>query len=271
MLRRLLPTALAIACALSLSSCLDYDEELTIHNDLSGEVSVVLTLPDTLLSKYEQVGKELERAKIEKRLANASGVQLVRYERTEGGRQPKITMIFKFSSLDKLNDAIAANPPASIWAGQFAVTKEGGFITIDRKLGVGDAGVELPEYNNLLYKTHFDGNITATNSPQYNSPAKDVRYRYKLTEMLAKQPLQTTTFAKGWPWMLILGSLAAVGGAAWYGWEYFGKKKPADPLGRPPSPPGPPQPRRPGPPGRQRRKLRATRSKSRLAMRAETP
>jgi hypothetical protein len=248
MLRRLLPTALAFAGALSLSSCLDYDEELTIHNDLSGEVSVVLTLPDTLNTKYDQVGKELERSKIEKRLANASGVQLVRYERTEGTRQPKITMVFKFSSLDKLNDAIAANPPASIWGGQFAIKKEGDFITVDRKMGVGNAGVEMPEYNNVLYKTHYDGKITSTNSPQYNSPAKDVRYRYKLTEMMARQPTQTTTFAKGWPWLLILGSLAAIGGAAWYGWEYFGKQKPIDPLSRPPSPPRPPQPRRPGPP-----------------------
>src|SRR3954471_12213128 len=79
MLRRLLPTVLACACALSLSSCLDYDEELTIHNDLSGEVSVVLTLPDTLMAKYDQVGKELERSKIEKRLANVSGLHLAHY------------------------------------------------------------------------------------------------------------------------------------------------------------------------------------------------
>lgn len=249
MLRRLLPTVLAFACALSLSSCLEYDEELTIHNDLSGEVSVVLTLPDTLMAKYEQVGKELERSKIEKRLANVSGVHLAHYERTEGTRQPKITMLFKFTSLDKLNEVIAANPPASIWGGQFTIKKEGGFITVDRKMGVGNVGVEMPEYNNVLYKTHYDGKITSTNSPQYNSPAKDVRYRYKLSEMMARQPMQTTTFAKGWPWLLILGCLAAIGGAAWYGWEYFGKQKPYDPLSRTPSPPGPPQPpRRPGPP-----------------------
>ena len=248
MLRRLLPTALAFACALSLSSCLDYDEELTIHNDLSGEVSVVLTLPDTLITKYDQICKELERAKIEKRLANASGVQLVRYEKSEGGRQPKITMVFKFSSLEKLNDAIAANPPASIWAGQFAIKKEGGVITVDRKVGVGNAAVEMPEHNNVFYKTHYDGKITTTNSPRYNSPAKDVRYQYELSELMARQPTQSTTFAKGWPWLLILGCLAAIGGAAWYGWEYFGKQKPVDPLSRPPSPPGPPQPRRPGPP-----------------------
>jgi hypothetical protein len=239
---------LAFAGALSLSSCLDYDEELTIHNDLSGEVSVVLTLPDTLNTKYDQVGQELEQAKIEKRLANASGVQLVRSVKTEGTRQPTITMVFKFTSLDKLNEAIAANPPASIWAGQFAIKKEGDFITVDRKMGVGNAGAEMPEYNNALYKTHYDGKITSTNSTQYNSPAKDVRYRYKLTEMMARQPMQSTTFAKGWPWLLILISLGAIGGAAWYGWEYFGKQKPMDPLSRPPSPPGPPQPRRPGPP-----------------------
>jgi hypothetical protein len=245
MLRRLLPTALALASALSLSSCLDYDEELTIHEDLSGEASVILTLPDTLIGKFEQVGPALEKAKIEKRLEKAPGVQLVQYQRTEG-RQPTIKMVFKFTSLDKLSDAIAANPPASIWAGKFTVTKENGLVKIDRKLGVGDAGVAMPDYNRVLYKTHFDGKIVATNSPQYNSPAKDVRYRYALSELLARQPTQSTSVAKGWPWMLILGCLAAIAAAAWFGWEYFGKKKPVSytEVAQRPGPPGPP----PGPP-----------------------
>jgi hypothetical protein len=265
MFRRLLPAALALASALSLSSCLDYDEELTIHENLSGELSAVVTLPDTILGKYEQVGVELERAKLEKRLASADGVELVSYQKTEG-RQPKITMVFKFTSLEKLNDAIAANPPASIVGGKFTITKKDGLVTVDRKMGVGTVQGEMPAANGVFYKTHFDGKITATNSPQYNSPAKDVRYRYQLSELMARQPTQSTTFSKDWPWLLILGCLAAVAGAAWYGWEYFGKRKPGSthvvppPPGpatvptpeEPPAPqrPGPPQPRRPGPPPR---------------------
>jgi hypothetical protein len=260
MFRRLLPAALALAAALSLSSCLDYDEELTIHEDLSGEAAVTITLPDTILGKYEQAGIELEKAKIEKRLGAASGVQLVSYEKTEG-RQPKIKMVLKFSSLDKLNEAIAANAPAAIYAGKFTITKKDGLVTIDRKLGVGKVEGELPASNSAFYKTHFDGKITATNSTRYNSPAKDVRYSYQLSDIISRQPTQSITFSKGWPWLLILGCLAAIGGAVWYGWEYFGKKKPgstrvvpAPGSGNVPDgasgtrPPGPPQPRRPGPP-----------------------
>lgn len=241
MLRRLIPATLAIAAAFLLSSCLDYDEELTIHSNLSGEASVILTLPSPLISKYDRVGIELDRAKIEKRLESVSGVTLTTYENS-GGRNPVVKLVFKFSSLDKLNEAIKANPPAAIWAGQFTITREGGLTKIERKLGVGSPGVELPEYNNVLYKTHYDGKIAATNSPQYNSPAKDVRYRYKLSDMIAQQPTQSTSIAKGWPWMLILGGLALIGGAAWYGWEYFGKKKPAESsvYHRPTEPPPPP-------------------------------
>jgi hypothetical protein len=111
----------------------------------------------------------------------------------------------------------------------------------------------MPEYNSVHYKTHFDGKIEATNSPQKNSPAKDVRYSYKLSEMIGQQPTHSTTFAKNRPWLLILGCLAVIGAAAWYGWEYFGKKKPASAPRVVPPPPGPASvpgaPQRPGQPG----------------------
>ncbi|MFZ4763913.1 MAG: hypothetical protein ACOYMN_03080, partial [Roseimicrobium sp.] len=37
MFRRITAAAVALVSLLSLSSCLDYEEELTIHTDLSGE------------------------------------------------------------------------------------------------------------------------------------------------------------------------------------------------------------------------------------------
>lgn len=247
MLRRLFTAALAAASLLSLTSCLDYEEDMIVHNDLSGQVLVTLTLPDTLSGKYEKLGIELEKAKIEKRLEKTSGVSLERYEST-GGRQPKITLLFKFTSLEKLSEAIAANPPAAIWGGRFLVTKEANLTKIDRQLGAGDAGGDLPAFNSATYKAHYDGTISGTNSGFYNQHGHDVRFRYKLTDMLSIQPLQTVTLSKSWPWMLILGGLAAVAFAAWYGWEQFGKKRPAAPYAGAPQRPGPP--RRPGPPSK---------------------
>lgn len=269
MFRRLFTAALAAVSLLSLTSCLDYEEDMIVHNDLSGQVLVTLTLPDTLTGKGGELSSELERAKIEKRLEKTSGVSLERYEST-GGRQPKITLLFKFSSLEKLSEAIAANPPAAIWGGRFLVTKEANLTKIDRQLGVGDAGKDLPSFSRALYKTHYDGTIAATNSPQYNQHGHDVRYMTDLLKMLSTQPVHSVTLSKGMPWALILGGLLAVAGAAWYGWEQFGKKKPAPAGGapriptRPPAPtpapgdtpaaPGPPQrpgpPRRPGPPSK---------------------
>jgi hypothetical protein len=261
MLRRLLPAALALAGALSLSSCLDYDEELTIHRDLSGEARVTITLPDAILGKYESAASEMDKAKIEKRLESVSGVTLASYEKSEG-RQPKVKLLIRFTSLEKLNDAIAANPPAAIYAGKFSILKQGGVITIDRKLGVGKVEGSLPESNSAFYKTHFDGEIKATNSTRYDSASGDVRYSYQLSEILARQPTQSVTVAKSWPWLLILGCLAAIGGAGWFGWEQFGKRKQAASRMVPPPPgpasvpdgtpgPGRPGPRRPGPPPKQ--------------------
>ena len=271
MIRRFLSAALAVAALFSLSSCLDYEEDMIVNDDLSGQVLVTLTLPDTLVSKYEKLGAELEQAKIEKRLESVSGVSLASYQ-TTGGRQPKITMLIKFSSLDKLSEAVAANPPAAVFAGRYTVSRENGLTKIERKLGVGDLGKDIPEFNAAIYKTHFNGTIAGTNSGFYNGFGQDVRYRYKLADLLAQQPIQTTTLSKSFPWMLILGGLVVIAAVAWYGWEYFGKKKPGTspaPAPRPQPPagggapgassspsatpaaprrPGPPQPRRPGPP-----------------------
>lgn len=247
---------LPLVAALLLSSCLDYNEEMTLHSDLSGEATVTITLPGALMSKYDNVNSAFDKDKIEKRFASASGVSLLSYDKTEG-RQPVVTLRIKFSSLEKLDEAISANPPAAAVAGRFTVTREGSLTKIERKLGMGDLGSDLPEYNEIKFKTHYDAEITNTNSPQYNSPASDIRYRYRLTEMLAVQPTQLTVLAQGLPWKVILLSLAIIGGGAWYGYQYFGKKKPG-PVSVPPSPesppagapprPGPAQPRRPGHP-----------------------
>lgn len=255
MIRRLFTAALAVVAMCSLSSCLDYDEDMIINADLSGQVLVTLTLPDTLMSKYEKLGAELEQAKIEKRLESVSGVSLASYQNT-GGRQPKITMLIKFSSLDKLSEAVAANPPAAVFAGQYTVSRENGLTKIERKLGVGDLGKDVPEFNAAIYKTHFNGTIAGTNSGFYNGFGQDVRYRYKLSDLIAQQPIQTTTLSKSFPWMLILGGLAVIAAIAWYGWEHFGKKKPSPRPMPAPSPAGsqggsapstPAAPRRPGP------------------------
>lgn len=259
-----------------MTSCIDYEEELTIHKDLSGEALLTITLPDALLPKYASVQSAFSQEAITKKFDAMSGVKLEYFSKSTD-RKPVIKMRVSFSSLEKLNDAIAANPPASLLGGQFTITKEEGKTRIVRKLGQGQELNDLPQSNNVQYKIHFDGTIASTNSGFYNQMASDVRYRWTLAELLAQKPEQVNVLTKSLPWMWILVSIAVVGGAAYYGWKLTGKKRvlvnpaplypapgaaPAPPAGQvpppaaPPSAPpqapppagGPPRPSRPGPP-----------------------
>lgn len=103
--------------------------------------------------------------------------------------------------------------------------KEGGKTTIERKLGQGEPKAELGDFNYVQYKTHFDGTIGGTNSGFYNSHGQDVRFRYKLTEVLSNKPSQVTSIVNPKPWAIILFCIAVLGGAAFYGWKLLGKKK----------------------------------------------
>jgi hypothetical protein len=150
-------------------------------------------------------------------------VKLINYSKSTD-RRPVVRLHIKFTSIEKLNEAIAANKPAAILAGQFTVTKEEGKTRIVRKLGTGDSLSDLPQQNWIQYKTHFDGKIASTNSGFYDQANSDVRYRYKLTELLANQPTQENVLARATPWLWIFICVLVIAAAAYYGWKLTGKK-----------------------------------------------
>jgi hypothetical protein len=268
-LRRILLSIAAASSALVLNSCLElYNEEMTIHPDLSGEAKITVELPDTLVEKYDKVQQEFTVANIEKRFAAAKGVKLRSYTLTEG-RKPKATFEISFTSVANLNDAIAANAPASVLAGEFVVTKEAeGYSKIVRTLGKGTPAMDLPSDNFANYKVHFDTPIVVqgTNSEFYDQPHNDMRYRWPMAQIVANQPSIENKIKRPFPWEWIMIAVLALLLVTWFGWLVFGsvKKKMAlkarakaaeaaaqgaeEPAARGPQRPGPP--RRPGPPGR---------------------
>lgn len=220
---RLSLVALAVACLL-LPSCLDYEEDMVIRKDLSGKVTVTLTLPDTLLPKYESVGAAFDEARLRPRFDAAEGVKLVSYSKS-ADRRPVVKLQIEFSSLDALNAALAHNTPASLLGGRFIVTKVDGKTRIERKVGEGEPLNDLPENNHVIYKTHFEEAVVSTNSRTFDRAHNNVRYQYKLLALLAHPDLQVTEVSRtlGWKWLAITLSILAVG--LYYGWMVFGRKK----------------------------------------------
>lgn len=224
MLHRLSSVIAALAATMMLSSCLDYEEELIINQDLSGQALVTINLPDALVSKYDPVQAEFTPAKMSKRFEDLDGVTLVSYGVTQD-RKAVAKLLINFKSIEKLNEAIAKNPPAAIVAGVFTVKKDGDKTTIERKLGQGEPKGELGDSNYVQYKTHFGATISGTNSKFYNSHGQDVRYRETLLNIISQKPIQSTTVVEPKPWAIILFCIAVLAGAAFYGWKLLGKKK----------------------------------------------
>ncbi len=223
MFARLFSFALLLLVACSLSSCIDYEEDMTIHEDLSGEVTVKLTLPDILIDRYASMHEDFKEVNIRKRFKGLDGVRLEGYAIKEG-RKPEVELYIKFNSLEQLSIAAAAHPPASILVGKFDVTKDMGKVIVKRKLGEGDLPLKIQDSNHVIYKCHFDGSIAGTDSGFFNFHGKDVRYRYQLQDLLAQKPIQTNSLRQPIPWPWIALSAAIIIGTVLAGWKMFGKK-----------------------------------------------
>ena len=218
---------LAILSCTLLSSCLDYDEECWIHNDLSGEAIIKITLPDALQSKFTTVEDEFTKEKILKRFDTVSGVALSQYSMDMEKLRHVVTLHVKFVSLQKLDDALAANVPAAMLAGRWEVKREDGKVTIDRKLGTVQPKDGIGPGNSAVYVMHFDSALPHTNSGFYDASHNTVRYRYKVEDIEAAPQLQSNSLAKPFPWLVIILSVLVIGGGAWFGWENMAKRKKA--------------------------------------------
>ncbi|TLD71769.1 hypothetical protein FEM03_06425 [Phragmitibacter flavus] len=213
----------SLAAVLLLSGCLDYEEEMTIKENLSGEARITLTLPDSLVGKFSEVQGQVTAAKIKEHLDKVSGVRLLSHELRQG-RQPVVKMVLSFDSLEAWNEAVALHPQAVVLAGKFTKEKTEKGMVIERQLGGGMALPNgLPDFNFVNYTTKYASPIVATNSRQLNAHGNEVRYRYQLSELMQQQPMMSTTVEHHLPWlMLVAGSVAALAVL----WKVWGMVKP---------------------------------------------
>ena len=204
LMRRAAILLLALTGAM-LTSCLElYDEEMIIHADLSGSAKATVKLPDTLITKFDSVRDKFTKEKIQARFAGLSGVQLISYNIT-AERFPVATFEVSFTSLQKLSAAVEANDPAQFLVGVFNIKQENGNNVVERKLGEGKPGMDLPSDKNAIYKMHFNVpvEVIGTNSEYFDKSHNDVRYRWTLATIGSQQPLISNRILKPLPWISI--------------------------------------------------------------------
>lgn len=202
LMRRAALLLLALTGAL-LTSCLElYDEEMIIHADLSGSAKATVKLPDTLITKFDSVREEFTKEKIQARFAALNGVTLISYNIT-AERFPVATFEVSFTSLQKLSAAVEANDPTQFLVGVFNIKQENGHSVVERKLGEGKPGMDLPSDKYAIYKIHFNVpvEVVGTNSEVFDKSHNDVRYRWSLATIGEQHPLISNRLLKPLPWM----------------------------------------------------------------------
>lgn len=216
-----------------LTGCLDYEEVMTIHPNLSGKAEVTIKLPEAISGKFAGVHELFAVSKVRALLEKVDGVRLESYEKGQGLRSD-LKMRVVFDSLEAWNGLVAVHPQVGVLAGKFSWRKEGGNWVIERQLGdaaagTGEATVGLADFNYVLYTTKFELPILATNSKQYNNHGQEVRYRFELKQVLDERPMMSTTVAVASPWLMIaVGVLVVLVGLWWvWGWmkKASGKRK----------------------------------------------
>ena len=217
-------TPFAAALALLLTSCLDYEEEMWIHSDLSGRAVIKVTLPDIVKDKYAPVQEEFAPAKVKERFAKAKGLTLTSYELDESSRHPIATLDFEFSSLENLSAAAEANGPAVGLMGKFVIEKDASETKVTRTLGTVTPTLELDDKSYVQYVMHFPVDLSYTNTTRHDASHDTVRYHYKLEDVFNQQPVLVNTMPKikDYRMLLIIGTCLAV--AAYVGWLTMRKK-----------------------------------------------
>lgn len=216
------------AAVVLLSGCLDYEEVMTIHKDLSGKADITVTLPETISGKFADVHEQLSVKNVESAVAKVQGVRLELYEKKPGVRSD-LKIRLAFDSPEAWNALVETHPMASVVMGKFNSRKVNDNWVIERQLGKAAAGTEVnsaavQDTNVVLYTTKFELPIQATNSKQYNNHGQEVRYREPLQKIINEKMLMSTTVKAPSPWpMIILGTLVFIV-VLWWAWKWMKEK-----------------------------------------------
>ncbi|WP_395746293.1 hypothetical protein [Prosthecobacter sp.] len=234
MMQRLFPALLALL----LSSCLDYEEEMWLEDDLSGKVTMTVMVSDTLANFAEAGSDQLSIEKVRQMIAGTEGLEVEETKSfRENGKQVSQVTI-RFEDVRRLTWLATSSKEPAWVIGTIDVEKKDGRMKLRRTLGPftteatsgsrqqnalarGFSGLLLGSYS-LTYTLHLPHEPLNADSMQVSRKSNTVRWRFPLGQLATSTGTMSTEWEAGgggsaWVWALMI--LSGGGAFGWWKWQ----------------------------------------------------
>ncbi len=190
------------------AGCFDYREEIWFNADMSGTISMDLSIGEMFVGLYEESGGSTElftKEGIQSQIGGIDGVTVINVESYTVGENRRIQISLKYESFDALKSVFERARGANI-LGEISLARAKGGMTFTRTVAITDstiAGLEM--YDEKLAqrywvsRVHFPGYVSETNAPENNIDEKTqtiVTWGYGVALLTSEPRTMTATFSE---------------------------------------------------------------------------
>ena len=209
-----------LICSILMSSCLDYEEEMWVNPDLSGRVSMKISVPEEIVRGNTGLERDLTENGLRDELEKIPGVKLESFQSfREAGKviaNAKITFE-DVEQLTRYEQGVAESTAASM-LGSIKVTEEGRKVKFERTLNTmpkarNDEFAKdfltkslsslLFSKNYISYKIHVPSAIITANSQHIDGEEQIVEWKYTLSQAMREPPEMLVEWKKPFPFLMV--------------------------------------------------------------------
>ena len=211
-LRRAARTVLVL-CALLLGSCVDYEEEMWLNSDLSGRLTISLSVQEELVRGNTGLERNISEDAIRRDIERIPGVQLESFRSFRDAGKVIEKLMITFDSVEKLSryETHIADAGAASLLGTFQIHETRGRISFERTVPVlpraegstvtrdllvqGLSSLFLGK-NYLDYKLHVPAEIIRTNTQRVDGASHLIEWRFTLAQAVREPPQMQVEWKK---------------------------------------------------------------------------
>jgi hypothetical protein len=227
---------IAIAvCGLLLGSCVDYEEEMWLNDDLSGRLAITLSVQEELVKGNTGLERDIREEVIRRDIERIPGVKLQSFRAFRDAGKIIEKMVIEFDSVEKLSryETRIGEAGAVSLLGTFNIQESRGRISLARTVPVlprlqGSTAVKdlfvqglsslFLGKNYLNYKLHLPREIINANTQRVDGANRVVEWKFTLAQAVHDPPSMQTEWKRqgGVGTIVLVGILISLGAGAFY-------------------------------------------------------
>jgi len=222
-------------CALLLGSCVDYEEEMWLNNDLSGRLAITLSVQEELVKGNTGLERDIREEVIRRDIERIPGVKLQSFRAFRDAGKIIEKMVIEFDSVEKLSryETSIGEAGAVSLLGTFKIQEARGRISFERTVPVlprlqGSTAVKdlfvqglsslFLGKNYLDYKLHLPGEIINANTQRVDGANRIVEWKFTLAQAVHDPPYMQSEWKKpgGVRTIVLVGVLISLAAVSFY-------------------------------------------------------